>query len=589
MSDEKKSNSQAFIENRSKSPPIASQTIANNVSQYRKNAIATEIKQGLWKDGGKTGDFSENKSNGYITSSVGQKKIAQVLSSTPQGIGGGSGGGSYMGANNSFQQGPEIYSPLWLSSNLSLPRDRLTVNAWCRAFFALNPVVQNAINLHSTYPLGKLSIKCHNKDIERFFNEMIEEIDLMNVCVQAAQEYWLLGEVFIYAEYNENLGKWSRLVIQNPDYINIKHQPMSSEPDIMLKPDENLKRLVFSNRAQDRQQQQKLPKHIFDAVKHGKDIVLDSFNTSHLSRKISPYELRGTGLPISVFRNLMLFDMLRESKFAQASGMVNPLTLVKVGSAEFKPTPEYMEQVRNTFEMAQYDKDFKIFSQNDLTIEKIGSGAGIYDISADIQQLLKEIYIGLMVPSVVLDGGADVSYANGGVALDVLRLRYLSFRSMISNWLRKKIFAPISKIQGFFENHDGEKRLIVPEIDWNHMSLFDAGDYIQTLVTLTGGEGGQKRVSNQTLYRSLGLEFEDEILKMRKETIAEVILKKEKEALDSMDLAKLRSLSDEDEIPDIAVEDGGGGNKLPGEDTGGGGDASGAPPPPPAESLIPPA
>ena len=40
---------------------------------------------------------------------------------------------------------------------------------------------------------------------------MIEEIDLMNICVQIAQEYWLLGEAFVYAELDEGKGKWSRL------------------------------------------------------------------------------------------------------------------------------------------------------------------------------------------------------------------------------------------------------------------------------------------------------------------------------------------------------------------------------------------
>src|SRR4029077_6329658 len=116
----------------------------------------------------------------------------------------------------------------------NLPRDRATINAWCRSFFALDPIVQNAIGLHSTYPLSKLSIKCPNKRVESFFNDMIEELGLMNICVQAAQEFWLLGEVFIYAELDERAAKWSRLIIQNPDYIAVKKSIIASEPMIML-------------------------------------------------------------------------------------------------------------------------------------------------------------------------------------------------------------------------------------------------------------------------------------------------------------------------------------------------------------------
>jgi hypothetical protein len=199
---------------------------------------------------------------------------------------------------------------------------------------------------------------------------------------------------------------------------------------------------------------------------------------------------------------------------------------------------------------AQFDKDFKIFTHDGVSVERVGYGQGIYDISGDITQLVKEIYVGLQVPQVMMDGGSDTTYANGGVALDVLRQRYMQFRNMMSHWLKTKIFAPISKIQGFYDYTGGEKQLIVPEIDWNHMSLFDAGDYINTLVTLTQGTGDQKRVSLHTLYRSMGLEFEDEIRRMKQEAIQNAIAKKEAAALETLDLNALRSLDKDDEIPE---------------------------------------
>jgi len=287
--------------------------------------------------------------------------------------------------------------------------------------------------------------------------------------------------------------------------------------------------------------------------------------------------------------------------------MINPLTLVKVGTDGpdgLHPTFADLEAWRNVFEEAQYDKDFKIFSHAGIAVERIGYGSGIYDISGDITQIIKEIYVGLQVPPVLMDGGADTTYANGGVALDVLRQRYMQFRNMMSTWLKRKIFAPISKIQGFYDYSSGEKQLIVPEIDWNHMSLFDAGDYINSLVTLTQGEDAAKRASLHTLYRSMGLEYEDEVRKMRKEAIQNAISLKEKAALTALDLNALRALDDEDEIPEPqgAVNPTGASAPVPGESSGappGGGlpglDLSGPPPtssepsgPPPAAPPAPP-
>lgn len=588
------SNSDSFLAGKSEVPQVSA-LMSKSVSEIRRQAIGSEVEGGLFRDGsGPTIKEEGNTQMGRVTSSVGRHKTAQVVS----------GGGGYRGGSgDTVKQTPEVYSPLWLNSNLNLPRDRATINAWCRSFYALNPFVHNAINLHSTYPISKLNIKCPNKDIEKFFDDMIEEIDLMNICVQIAQEYWLLGESFVYAELDESRGKWSRLLIQNPDYMIVKRTVVANEPIIMLRPDENLKKIIFSNRSADIEQRKQLNSHIIDSVKRGDNIPLDNYHVSHLARRISPYEIRGTGLPVCIFRQLMLFDKLRESKYAQADNMINPLTLVKIGSDApdgLHPTWTDLEAWRNVFEEAQYDKDFKIFTHAGIAVERVGYGQGIYDISGDITQIIKEIYVGLQVPPVLMDGGADTTYANGGVALDVLRQRYMQFRNMMSTWLKRKIFAPISKIQGFYDYSGGEKQLIVPEVDWNHMSLFDAGDYINTLVTLTQGEGPAKRASLHTLYRSMGLEFEDEVRSMRKEAIQAAIDEKEKVSLKAMDLNALRALDEEDEIPELDAgvpgapgAPGQGGMPPPGGDPMGGGMAppgpmpgldmggAGAPPPPP--------
>lgn len=128
---------------------------------------------------------------------------------------------------------------------------------------------------------------------------------------------------------------------------------------------------------------------------------------------------------------------------------------------------------------------------------------------------------------------------------------------MLSSWLRRKIFAPISKLNGFYEKKNGINKLIVPEIDWNYMSLFDTADYTSLLKDLASGE--QKKVAVQTLYRSLGLEYEEEVRKIKKEDIKDAIRKKELMSLEKMPLNELRALNDDDEIPEV-VE-----SPLPGE------------------------
>jgi sporulation protein YlmC with PRC-barrel domain len=46
------------------------------------------------------------------------------------------------------------------------------------------------------------------------------------------------------------------------------------------------------------------------------------------------------------------------------------MTLVKIGSDEFKPTPADLENWKQVFEQAATDKDFRIFTHNAVEIER---------------------------------------------------------------------------------------------------------------------------------------------------------------------------------------------------------------------------
>ncbi len=496
------------------------------------------------------------------------------------------------GSTNTSHVGPEPYSPLFLTQNMQLPRDRITMNAWNRAFFETNPIVRNAINLHSTYPISKLAIHCDDKNVERFFLDMCERIDLETVVQQVASEYFKIGEVFVYASFDENSRMWDQIYIHNPDYVQVRASPTSPKnTTIMLMPDNELKKICSDPNPEYARIREQIDPKIIAHVIRGEAIPLDNFNISHLKMLSSPYDVRGTSIITSVWKDLMLYDKFRECKYIQADSMVNPITVVKLGTdgpEGLYPRQEEIDNWRTLMEQAQFDKDFKIITHNAVDIQRVGSSGHVMDTAADINQILENIYTGLMIPkSILTQEGA--SYATASVALDVMRQRYNSFRTMIANWLERKIFAPISEVQGFYDIVDKEKRLIVPKVEWNHMTLYDLDSYIAHVSTLVE----KNRVSVRTLDRSLGLSRKNEISNIRQEMIEAAILAKEQENLGKMSLSQLKSLNPAEAIPEPT--DGNATATLPGVPppaAGGGGmggipmpDLSGGIPPMPAASV----
>ena len=508
------------------------------------------------------------------------------------------------GSSNVSHIGPEPFSPLFLTQNMQLPRDRITMNAWNRAYHETNPIVRNAINLHATYPISKLNLKCDDKRVERFFLDMCDRIDLESVVQQAANELWKIGESFIYASFDESTGSWDQLYLHNPDYIQVRASPISPKnTTVLLRPDPELKKIVTDSGPEYARIREQIDPKIINHVIRNEMIPLDNFNISHLKMLNSPYDVRGTSIIVSVWKDLMLYSKYMECKYIQADSMVNPITLVKVGtdgSEGFYPRQEELDNWRSIMEQAQFDRDFKIITHGAVSIERVGSSGHILDTSADINHIMENLFIGLMLPkSLLTQEGA--SYASASVALDVLRQRYIGFRTMIANWLERKIFAPISEVQGFYDIVGQEKRLIVPKVEWNHMTLYDLDNYIAHISTLVE----KNRVSIRTLDRSLGLSRKNELSNIRQEMIEASILAKEQDNLSKMSLSQLKSLNPNEPIPEPAEGGPGGmpgglpgvpppipglGMGLsippmpPGGEIGGLGGAPPLPPPPPMES-----
>jgi uncharacterized membrane protein YgcG len=148
---------------------------------------------------------------------------------------------------------------------------------------------------------------------------------------------------------------------------------------------------------------------------------------------------------------------------------------------------------------------------------------------------------------------------------------------MIKKWIERKIFAPICEIQDFFEYKNGEKVLTVPSVDFNHLNLYDLNDYINSISQFVK----DKQVSLQTLYRTLGLSYEEERRRLKEEAIDSAVFQKEQQILGGMRLSELQSLDAQKSIPEPpevepVSDDQGGGGGLPGMDSGpGGGDSGG--------------
>lgn len=303
--------------------------------------------------------------------------------------------------------------PEKLVNNSGLPRDRATLNAWCRSYAALDPIVNKTIEFYATYPCKFLQIKQPSgAEVSRFFSSQIDKIGLLDLLPEIFQEYWTVGECFVYCDFNESLKMWNRIFLQNPDYVVVKRSITDGVDgvQISLRPDERLRTLILKENpsSYDAIELAKLDKNIIECVKNGENIPLNNFNVSYLVRRQSPYDIRGTSPLMSVLRNLAILEKIR--------------TL---------------------------SKEYNYSSTDQIQLEKI----------------VKET---LGHPDTLMKG-------DGAIRKELAKNRILQSMNMITIWLHRKIFAPVAKLNDFYEYKDGSKQLILPKV------IFDSKKFSATL------------------------------------------------------------------------------------------------------------
>ena len=386
---------------------------------------------------------------------------------------------------------PPYYHPELAPSQLLLPKTRRERNVWCRSFYENDPIVAAAIDIHTEIPLSKIRLtlpETSDHDLARyvlgFYEEMCEKIKLFQVLLDISFEYNLLGNCFPFAEYNEEKRMWDRIIILDPDYVEINSYPFSDLMRVELQIPEDVRSMILSPMtADDRRIVDSMPEDVVDYVKAGRNIPLstdpyEGSHVDHIARKRSPYRGLGTSIIERLFKILVYKDRLRNAQDAIAERHMTPRNLIIAENTN----EAMMEELRQQIEISFEDPDFAMICNYPVTWEIIGSQERLLSIRDEFEFIEGEMMAGLGVTRALLTG--EESYGGAHVALDLITQRYLLFREQIQSYVENKLFKPIAWFNGFVENVDGRERLIYPKLAFNRISLRDNEEVFANLFNL---------------------------------------------------------------------------------------------------------
>lgn len=282
---------------------------------------------------------------------------------------------------------PQFYSPLHTPQNWQIPSKRREIYNWCRFFTENEPKVASAIDFLSSFPMNGFELQCDDPKIHRFYSSLVKKLKLEYWSKLISREYHMLGDVFPFAELECPMchgtgvtkdgqqcphphGSFRRIVIMNPDWIDVQTNIMAADPVITLLPDDELKRIVWHK--QPKQIYDRIPNHLKALILSGRPIPLNNESVSHLKFNPYPYGVYGTSLIRRLFKILAYKDKIMTAQWIVAERLILPVRIVKVGNDERPAGPAEIADVQQQLAQVSNDPNLTLVTHHAFDYDWVG-------------------------------------------------------------------------------------------------------------------------------------------------------------------------------------------------------------------------
>jgi very-short-patch-repair endonuclease len=227
--------------------------------------------------------------------------------------------------------------------------------------------------------------ECKDRVIKKYYDKMCERLDIEKWLRLISHEVHLLGDCFpfieIGCEHCSGSGKIGdqlceheggtvrRIVILNPDYVDVYTSPINPVPVIALKPDEELINMVQKKTPGF----ERLTPEVRTLVSSGKPIPLDNRNIFHIKYGEGGYTRYGVGMVRRLFPILSYKTKLMVAQWIVAERLIVPIRVVKVGSDERPAGPADIAAVQQQLAQTANDPNLTIVTHNAFEIDFIGA------------------------------------------------------------------------------------------------------------------------------------------------------------------------------------------------------------------------
>ena len=385
-----------------------------------------------------------------------------------------------------------------------------------RYFSRCDAYVSAAVQLNTDLPMSKLLLRMpkmkdkeRSRRIQKKYENMVDKLNLFNLLHSALYELNVIGNAFMYIEFDDEKKEWSKISLLPPEEISVSTLPMSNGnamiqyspelPNILIRRynppvsteeeyEEFLSRLT-------REEKISFDGFSYEFVRmlvenNGK-IVMDTNPYSgenghtigsfcyHLTEKRHEYHDLGASPIESILTPLLMKEFYKHTQMSLASRNMTPRNkIIAEGVSQ-----ESLDSLREQLDASMLNPDYTIVTNFDWSWEQIGSNDRLIDLSREYEEIENQLFAGLGVTREILMG--DSMYSGGKVSIELLNTKCLLKRERLQKFVEECLFKPVAEENGFYDiDENNQKTYFYPKLSFSRLSIRDNAEVFDSLFQL---------------------------------------------------------------------------------------------------------
>lgn len=435
------------------------------------------------------------------------------------------------------------------------------VRAFCRLLYLTHPIVAAATDVFSKFPLQGMKLTSKDDQLTDFYTNLFLEkdgLDYKNYLMDVGREYWITGEAWPLANWNEALGVWDDEELLDPDDVEIERSPLLKEPRYMIRLPESLRKVIQERSP--RWEYESLMASYPELANYSSEnslMPVSNILLNQLRFKGDTFHKRGLPILMRGFRAIVQEEMLNAAMDAIADRLYTPLILAKIGASAtdlgtdqpWVPTQTDLQDFEQGLDAA-LAADFRVMVSHFATdMAPVFGRENMPDLTNDFQRIEDRILQVYGLSRTILQGAnSGETYAADALNRDIVTELLTHYQDDLKDFYRARALI-VAEAQEHFDydvrngqryvkmeeileidEESGEQRiveqpkLLVPEMEFSTMTLQDENTERQFLEALN--MAGVPVPIHQRILGT-GLDFDEMIEKRKSEQVALAVAEQE--------------------------------------------------------------